>query len=64
MYQDIRKKPARVPAIFGPDVRDLIEKLLQIDSSKRLGTVGGIQAIKDHPFFIEIDWDILRSKGI
>jgi serum/glucocorticoid-regulated kinase 2 len=31
MYQDIRKKPTKVPAIFGEDVKDLIESLLKID---------------------------------
>lgn len=42
MYSDIRKKPAKVPAIFGDSLRDLIESLLLIDPSQRLGSRRGI----------------------
>ncbi|CAI4060888.1 hypothetical protein SKDZ_06G0320 [Saccharomyces kudriavzevii ZP591] len=39
-----------------PEAKDLIEKLLVVDPSKRLG-VSGIQEIKDQPYFRNVDWD-------
>lgn len=36
--------------------KDLIEKLLVVDPSKRLGS-NGAQEIKDHPYFKDVDWD-------
>jgi serine/threonine protein kinase len=44
--------------------RDLCQRLLERDPSKRLGAMGGIQEIKNHPFFAGIDWDALREKKI
>ena len=39
-----------------PEAKDLIQKLLVVDPSKRLG-VNGIQEIKDQPYFKNVDWD-------
>lgn len=39
-----------------PEAKDLIEKLLVVDPAKRLGAKG-IQEIKDHPYFKNVDWD-------
>lgn len=36
--------------------KDLIEKLLVVEPSKRLGS-NGAQEIKDHPYFKGVDWD-------
>jgi len=41
---------------------NLIKMLLMKDPKLRLGSKRGIQEIKDHPFFSEIDWTKLRSK--
>lgn len=44
-----------------PDAVDLLQQLLT-DASKRIGTrSGGIQEIKDHPFFNGVDWDNIRN---
>jgi len=42
-------------------VRDFIDKLLTLDSSKRLGA-GGPSEVKDHPFFDGIIWDDLLTE--
>lgn len=42
--------------------RDLMEKLLDRDQPNRLGTHGGAEAIKAHPFFRSVDWALLRHK--
>lgn len=38
------------------DVKDLIENLLVVDPTKRLG-FNGAQEIKEHPYFKDVDWE-------
>ncbi|KAK7023477.1 Microtubule-associated serine/threonine-protein kinase 4 [Halocaridina rubra] len=46
------------------DVKDLISALLHHSPLDRLGTVGGAIEVKEHPFFLPIDWDsLLRMKA-
>lgn len=45
------------------DARDLITQLLQHNPINRLGT-GGAQEVKDHIFFMDLDWaGLLRQKA-
>lgn len=45
------------------DARDLIAQLLQHNPINRLGT-GGAQEVKDHIFFMDLDWaGLLRQKA-
>jgi len=41
---------------FTPDCKDLLLKLFEPNPMKRIGA-GGVQEIKDHPFFAKYDWD-------
>lgn len=50
--------PADVP--ISPVTRDLIERLM-CDVENRLGTLGGAEEIKQHPFFRGINWDALAD---
>nr|XP_058895491.1 beta-adrenergic receptor kinase 2 isoform X3 [Kogia breviceps] len=46
-----------LPDIFSPELKSLLEGLLQRDVSKRLGCHGrGAQELKTHDFFRGIDW--------
>uniref|UniRef100_A0A8D1PQ57 G protein-coupled receptor kinase n=2 Tax=Sus scrofa TaxID=9823 RepID=A0A8D1PQ57_PIG len=46
-----------LPDIFSPELKSLLESLLQRDVSKRLGCHGGgAQELKAHDFFRGIDW--------
>ena len=45
---------------LSPAAFDIINKLLDIDPQKRLGT-GGADEIKNHPFFEFIDWENIRK---
>jgi len=46
-----------------PEAKDLIDRLLELDRTKRLGAKG-VEEIKSHPFFKKINWDeILKSKA-
>lgn len=43
--------------------KDIIDRLLEPDPAKRLGS-NGIDEIKKHPFFEEIDWEKIKKKQI
>ena len=58
-YQNV----VRFQKIKDENAKDLIKKFLTIDPEKRLGT-GGIEKIKEHPFFENIDWDSARKKKL
>ncbi|MED6268246.1 Beta-adrenergic receptor kinase 2, partial [Characodon lateralis] len=46
-----------LPDSFTPELKDLLEGLLQRDVSKRLGCQGrGALEVKEHQFFKGIDW--------
>lgn len=61
MQKDIVSADLRVSHLSG-DSLSLIQGLLEKDPAKRLGRVGGIKAIKEHPFFNEISWRDVRKK--
>lgn len=44
-----------------PEAHDFIEKLLNLDPKKRLGS-NGIDEVKMHPFFAGIDWDRIMEE--
>ncbi|PIA34146.1 hypothetical protein AQUCO_03800012v1 [Aquilegia coerulea] len=50
--------PNSIPASLA--ARQLIHELLQRDPANRLGSNGGANEIKQHPFFREINWPLIR----
>ena len=47
MYKSISKNPVNIPENrFGPELKDLLEKLLEIDPDKRICQKHGISEIK------------------
>ncbi|KAF3160334.1 hypothetical protein TWF106_002733 [Orbilia oligospora] len=65
MYRKILTDPLLFhgPEIVPQDARDLLEKLLNRDPTKRLGANGAAE-IKNHKFFDSIDWKRLVQKKI
>jgi CRP-like cAMP-binding protein len=50
-------------AMFTPDAKDIIDKLLQKKGSDRLASgPSGASAVKNHPFYKSIDWNGLMAK--
>jgi hypothetical protein len=43
-------------------LKDLLERLLEINPDKRIGNTSGLREIREHRFFNDFDWDALRSK--
>eukprot|EP00951_Prasinocladus_malaysianus_P028741 scaffold263215_cov39-Prasinocladus_malaysianus.AAC.5 len=48
-------------AKLSPAAKDLIQRLL-CDVDDRLGTMGGLEEIKAHPFFRGVDWENIYSQ--
>lgn len=65
MFEKIRKEAPRFPASLSRECQDLISRLLIKNPKHRLGSGrGGIEEIKMHPWFKEINWDDLLQKKI
>lgn len=60
IFQKILKMEYEFPEGFPADAKDLVEKLLVVDHTKRLGADDKgdtYDSIRNHPFFNGIDWD-------
>lgn len=68
MCQKIMKAPLKFPSHFGlsAQVKNLIAALLERDPAYRIGCRPGVgvEDIKRHPFFAEIDWTLLERREI
>ncbi|URE03749.1 3-phosphoinositide-dependent protein [Musa troglodytarum] len=62
IFQRIIARDLKFPEYFSHEARDLIDKLLDTDPSKRPGAgPDGYASLKKHPFFKGIDWKNLRK---
>jgi PAS domain S-box-containing protein len=61
-FHNIIHQPLEFPTspATSSELKDLLRKLLQRDPSQRLGTRGGAEEVKNHPFFKSVDWALLR----
>ncbi|XP_043957611.1 3-phosphoinositide-dependent protein kinase 1-like isoform X3 [Gambusia affinis] len=62
IFQKIIKLEYEFPEKFFPKAKDLVEQLLSLDPSKRLGCeeMGGYDPLRQHPFFDTISWSDLH----
>ena len=49
-----------LPPAASSELKDLLQRLLRRDPSQRLGTRGGAEEVKAHPWFSSVDWALLR----
>ena len=65
MYELIKSGTLKFPKRIqlSDEAKDVIKKLLERDVNKRLGNKG-INEIKEHPFFKDIDFDLIVQKKI
>ena len=56
--------PEKHNIFVSDNAQDLINKLLDKNRKKRIGAIGGIKEILDHPFFSELDIDALLKKKL
>lgn len=65
IYQKILKGKVKFPRNFDKNAKSLCKHLLVADLTKRYGNLkGGVQDIKTHRWFADIDWDALAQKKI
>ncbi|CAL9229147.1 unnamed protein product [Arabidopsis halleri] len=63
IFQRIIARDIKFPNHFSEEARDLIDRLLDTDPSRRPGAGSeGYAALKKHPFFNGVDWKNLRSQ--
>ncbi|PNJ16967.1 PDPK1 isoform 8, partial [Pongo abelii] len=64
IFQKIIKLEYDFPEKFFPKARDLVEKLLVLDATKRLGCeeMEGYGPLKAHPFFESVTWENLHQQ--
>ncbi|KAM7151540.1 3-phosphoinositide-dependent protein kinase 1 isoform 1-T1 [Macrochelys suwanniensis] len=64
IFQKIIKLEYDFPEKFFPKAKDLVEKLLVLDATKRLGCeeMGGYGPLKAHPFFESVTWEDLHHQ--
>uniref|UniRef100_A0A673XR61 3-phosphoinositide-dependent protein kinase 1 n=1 Tax=Salmo trutta TaxID=8032 RepID=A0A673XR61_SALTR len=62
IFQKIIKLEYEFPEKFFPKAKDLVEQLLSLDPSKRIGCeeMGGYEPLMGHPFFETISWGDLH----
>ncbi|CAH8500198.1 unnamed protein product [Schistosoma margrebowiei] len=67
LFNAISYEEVTYPPNLNPDAVDILSKFLVKSPSRRLGCVpadGGELAIQRHPFFKEIDWQILEERRV
>ena len=64
MYKNISENNLMFPEIFSEELKDLLRKMLDKDPKKRIGIGNDKQDLKNHPFFADIDWDLIFKKKI
>ena len=64
MYDKIINQPLRLKHNISVPCSELITGLLQKDRSKRLGHKNDFRDIRDHPFFLPVDWDKLLNREL
>uniref|UniRef100_A0A1B6MNN8 cAMP-dependent protein kinase n=1 Tax=Graphocephala atropunctata TaxID=36148 RepID=A0A1B6MNN8_9HEMI len=64
-FAKIMKRKYMVPRAFSKELKDLIDKLLQVDVTKRFGNLKkGVEDIKRHAWFKQIDWMELLNRRV
>lgn len=67
IFQKIQNLEYTFPDDFPTDAKHLIQSILKIDSTERIGakddlSIGGYESIRNHPYFASLnnDWDMLK----
>ena len=65
IYQKILKGKVKFPKTFDKNAKSLVKHLLVADLTKRYGNLkGGVNDIKEHRLFGEVNWSELLKKKV
>lgn len=65
MYKNIAFGKVRFPKeVLSQEGRSFVKGLLNRNPKHRLGAINDARELKEHPFFQDIDWNLLKSKNI
>ncbi|KAI5964781.1 SCH9 [Candida pseudojiufengensis] len=65
MYKNIAFGKVRFPKeILSPEGRSFVKGLLNRNPKHRLGAINDARELKAHPFFADIDWNLLKAKTL
>jgi serine/threonine protein kinase len=65
LYENIMTGRIKYPSYFDPLAKDLLQKLLTSDLSKRYGNLkAGSADIFNHPWYSEVNWERLERREI
>lgn len=65
IYEKIVSGKVRFPSHFSAEIKDLLRNQLQVDLTKRYGNLkNGVNDIKQHKWFANMDWIALYQKKI
>ncbi|KAM9913654.1 hypothetical protein OXX69_001397 [Metschnikowia pulcherrima] len=65
MYKNIAFGKVRFPKeVLSPEGRSFVKGLLNRNPKHRLGAINDARELKEHPFFQDVDWKLLRAKNI
>lgn len=61
VFSKVRSLDYSFPERFDTEAKDLVQKLLILEPSERLGSpaTGGPDSLRQHPFFKDVNWDTL-----
>jgi hypothetical protein len=57
--KNITSKPVPIPEDLSPEAKSLLRGLFKIKPSERLGSSKGGEEIRKHPFFANVDFDLV-----
>ncbi|ODV79786.1 Pkinase-domain-containing protein [Suhomyces tanzawaensis NRRL Y-17324] len=65
MYKNIAFGKVRFPKeVLSPEGRSFVKGLLNRNPKHRLGATNDARELRAHPFFSDIDWNLLKAKSI
>lgn len=66
LYEKIVQGKFKISSHFSPELAELVSHILQVDLSKRYGNLkGGINEIKEHSWFKNVNWlDLLNYREV
>ena len=65
LFKQIKSGEPEYPEDMTPEWQDLLKGLFKKDPADRLGgKLGSADEIKNHPWYSQVDWDILKEKKI